>query len=198
MELEDAQTDAKDSMARQCFGDGTGKLATFSAATTVNTITVSNTQYFFEGMLIDIMDNTNNVKVAQREVTAVDDINSQITISGAAVTTLATDYAVVYGSYGQELTGLASVFTADNTIYGINRTTNKWFNPTLKTATGAISEVAIQKLIDDVDRVAGGKTNFLLSSYGVRRAYQDLLLATKRTTDIMKLKGGYETLMLAS
>jgi hypothetical protein len=193
-ELEDAQNDAKDQMARQCFGDGTGKLATFSAATSVNTLTVSSTQYFVEGLFIDIMDNSNNVKVAQREITAVDDIAGTITISGAAVTTVATDYAVVFGNYGQELTGLGAVFQADNTIYGINRAANKWFNPTLKTGMGAISEVGIQQLIDDVDRKAGSKTNFLLSSYGVRRAYQDLLLATKRTTDVMQLKGGYEAL----
>jgi hypothetical protein len=193
-ELEDAQTDAKDAMARQCFGDGTGKLATFSAATTQNTFTVSSTQYFVEGMFIDVMDNTNAVKVTQREVVAVDDIAGTITLSGAAFTTVATDYAVVFGNYGQELTGFASVFNVNNTIYGIDRSTNKWFNPTVKGTVGAISEVGIQQMIDDVDRKAGGKTNFLLSSYGVRRAYQDLLLATKRTTDVMTLKGGYETL----
>lgn len=193
-ELEDAQNDSKDSMARQVFGDGTGKLANFGAATTQTVLPVSNTQYFVEGMFIDIMDNANAVKVLQREVVAVDDVAGTITISGAAVTTVATDYAVVFGNYAQELTGFGSVFALDNTVYGINRAQNKWFNPTVKTSMGAISEVGIQKLIDDVDRKAGGKTNFLLSSYGVRRAYQDLLLATKRTTDVMKLKGGYEAL----
>lgn len=193
-ELEDAQNDAKDSMARQVFGDGTGKLATFAAATTQNTLTVSSTQYFVEGMFIDILDNVGTVKQSQREVLAVDDIANTITISGAAVTTLATDIATVYGNYGQELTGFGALFAVDNTIYNINRAQNKWFNPTVKSSVGAISEVGIQKQIDEVDRKAGGKTNFLLSSYGVRRAYQDLLLATKRTTDVMKLKGGYETL----
>jgi hypothetical protein len=193
-ELEDAQNDAKDSMARQVFGDGTGKLATFSAATTQNTFTVSNSQYFVEGMYIDVVNLAGTVTQSQREVTAVDDNTSQITLSGSAFTTLATDYAVVFGNLNQELTGFGSVFTTGNTIYGINRATDKWFNPTVKGTVGAISEVGIQKQIDDVDRKAGGKTNFLLSSYGVRRAYQDLLLATKRTTDVMKLKGGYEAL----
>ncbi|HDU1185826.1 TPA: phage major capsid protein, partial [Listeria monocytogenes] len=91
-ELEDAQNDAKDSMARQCFGDGTGKIAQCTAQSSVTTLTVSSVQYLVEGMFIDIMDNSNNVKVTQREITNVDDINNQITISGAAVTTLATDY----------------------------------------------------------------------------------------------------------
>lgn len=192
-ELEDAQNDAKDSMARQVFGDGTGKLATFAAVTGVATVGVSNTLYFVEGMFIDVMSVAGVVKQTQLEVIAVDDIANAITLS-APVTTLGTDFAVVFGNYNQEMTGFGSIFATDNTIYGINRATSKWFNPTVRGTVGAISEVGIQKMIDDVDRKAGGKTNFLLSSYGVRRAYQDLLLATKRTTDVMKLKGGYEAL----
>jgi hypothetical protein len=192
-ELEDAQTDAKDQMSRQCFGDGTGKLATLTAVTAVTTVGVSNAQYLYEGMLVDVLSNTNVVKNSELEILTVDDINNTITLS-AAVTTVATDYITPAGNYAQELTGFGAVFTADNTLYGINRATNKWFNPTLKGSMGSISEVGIQQLIDNVDQKAGGKTNFLLSSYGVRRAYQDLLLATKRTTDVMKLKGGYETL----
>jgi hypothetical protein len=192
-ELEDAQTDAKDQMARQCFGDGTGKLCTVSAVTSLTTVGVSNAQYLYEGMLIDVLSSGNVNKYTELEIIAVDDIANTITLS-SAVTTVATDYLTASGNYAQELTGFGAVFTADNTLYGINRATNKWFNPTLKSSVGSISEVGIQQLIDDVDRRAGGKTNFLLSSYGVRRAYQDLLLATKRTTDVMKLKGGYETL----
>lgn len=193
-DLEDAQADARDSMARQVFGDGTGKLATFAVNTGVTTLTVDNTQFFVEGMFIDILDNANVTKVTMREVIAVDDVANTITISGAVVTTAATDYAVVYGNYNQELTGFGAVFQQNNTIYGIDRATNKWFNPHLKNIGGEISEVGIQAAIDEVDKKAGGKTNFLLSSYGVRRAYQNLLLATKRTTDVMKLKGGYEAL----
>lgn len=192
-ELEDAQNDSKDAMARQVYGDGTGKLATFSAVTAATTVGVSNTQYFVEGMFIDVMASNGTVKQSQLEVVAVDDVAGTITLS-AAVTTVGTDFAVVFGNYGQELTGLGSVFTMDNTIYGINRANNKWFNPTVKGTVGALSEVGLQKMVDEVDRKAGGKTNFLNSSYGVRRAYQDLLLATKRTTDVMKLKGGYEAL----
>jgi hypothetical protein len=56
-ELEDAQTDAKDQMSRQCFGDGTGKLATLTAVTAVTTVGVSNAQYLYEGMLVDVLSN---------------------------------------------------------------------------------------------------------------------------------------------
>lgn len=193
-DLEDAMADAKDNMARQTFGDGSGTLSLTKAATGVNVVPVVNPQYFAEGQIIDIVDTTGGtVKAAAREITVVNDdpTNPTITIDGAAVTTLATDKVVISGNAGLELTGFGAVFTPDNTLYGINRAQNKWFNPVTKNVAGEISEVAIQAQIDDTDRKAGGKTNFLLSSYGVRRAYQELQLANKRITDTMKLEGGY-------
>ena len=194
-DLEDAQADAKDNMARQVFGDGTGRLANLTAnATASTTIGVSTWQYFAEGQFIDILASNGTVKAAQREVIAVDDLANTITISGAGLVIAAGDFAVISGNFNEELTGFGSVFTANNTLYGINRATNKWFNPTLKNLGGEISEVAIQAQIDDTERKAGGKTNFLLSSYGVRRAYQELQLANKRITDVMKLEGGYEVI----
>lgn len=203
-DLEDCLTDAKDQLSRMIYGDGTGKLATCTAQGPVNTITVSSVQYLVEGMLVDIMDNTNNVKVGTangaaiaggaREITMVDDVANQITLSGAAVTTLATDYIVSTGSYGLELTGFGAVFTPDNTLYGINRVANKWFNSTNFATVGAISEVALQKGSDDVDKKAGGNINFYATTHGVRRAYQELLLGMKRFMDPLKLEAGYEVL----
>ena len=194
-DLEDAQADAKDNMARQVFGDGSGRLANLTAnATASNTLTVSTWQYFAEGQFIDILASNGTVKAAQREVLAVDDLNNTVVISGAALAIASGDFAVISGNFNQELTGLGAIFTPDNTLYGINRTENKWFNPTVKAHNGEISEVAIQAMIDDTERKAGGKTNFLLSSYGVRRAYQELQLANKRITDVMKLEGGYEAI----
>lgn len=193
-ELEDAMTDAKDSLARMVFGDGTGVMATTAAQTTVNTINVSNTQYFAEGQIIDICSNVGAVKVAAREITAVDDVAGTITISGAAVTNLVTDVVVITGNYGLELTGFGSVFTPDNTLYNVDRSQNKWFNPTVIPVNGEISEIILQKGTDETDRKAGGKVNFYSTSYGVRRSYQNLLLATKQIVNVMSLVGGYDAL----
>jgi hypothetical protein len=195
-DLDDALTDARDSLSRMVYGDGTGKLATCTAQTTVTTLVVSSVQYLTEGMLIDILDNTNTVKAGMvaREVTAVDDVANSITISGAAVTTLTTDYIVVNGSYNLELTGFGAVFTPDNTLYGVNRATNKWFNPQVMAAVGSISETKLQQATDDAERKAGGNLNFYATTYGVRRSYQNILIQYKRMVDPMKLVGGWEAL----
>lgn len=195
-DLEDAMNDSKDDLERQMFGTNLGTMATTIVNTATNDVVVDSTRFFAEGQLIDIVAAATGIIVAgEREIVAVDDDAKTITISGAAVTTDATNIVVRSGNYGLELTGLEQMFTKDNTLYGIDRTTNKWFNPTTFSNVGTISEVAIQKAFDETDRKAGGKPNVLISSFGVRRAYQELLTATKRTVDTMTLKGGYDALL---
>lgn len=188
-------TDSKDNLSRQVYGDGTGNMAMCTAQTTVNTLVVSSVQYFAEGMFVDIMatDGT-TVKQAARLITSVDSTAVSITVNGSAFTTLATDYVVISGSANLELTGLAKVFTANNTLYGIDRNTNKWFNPTLETTVGSLSETKMQIGLDDAEKAAGGNINFFAASYGVRRAYQNLLVQVKRITDVMQLEGGFSAL----
>lgn len=194
-ELADAMTDAKDSLSRQVFGDGTGKLATFADhETATTTLTVDNTQYFAVGQFIDIVDSSGNVKYSGLEILNVDDDAKTITISGSGVATANTDFAVISGNYNQELTGFGAVFTKDNVLYGIDRSLHKWFNPTVIPVNGNISEVVIQKAIDEAERRAGGNINFLVASYGVRRAYQNLLTSIKRIINVMELKGGFKAI----
>lgn len=193
-DIEDAIADARDDLGRQVFGNGTGKMATCTAQSAVTTLVLDSVQFFVEGQIIDIMDTANAVKVAGREITAVDDVAKSITISGAAVTTLATDYIVRAGNYNQELTGFDAVFTPNSTLYNVNRTQNKWFNSTNIAVGGTLSEVILQKGTDETERKAGGKVNFYVTSYGVRRAYQALLTATKQIVNVMDLEGGYKVL----
>lgn len=195
-DLEDALNDAKDDLERQLFGNGSGEMATCGTTTASNIVVVDNTKFFAEGQMVDIVTAATGIVLADnREILSVDDASSTITITGAPVTTTSTDIITRAGNFNLELTGLEAIFTPDNTLYGIDRTQNKWFNPTVKNNVGTISEVKIQEAIDEADRRAGGKVNLMATTYGVRRAYQELLLATKRTTDTMKLKGGYDVLL---
>lgn len=196
-ELEDAQTDAKDALCRQVFGSNSGIMATVTAAAGPgNTAEVSNANVFFEGQLVDVLTSSvdDTPVVTQREVTVVDHSTSTITLSGATFSVVIGNIITLYGNFDEELTGFGDVFTENNTLYGIDRATNQWFNPTVIPVGGEISEVEIQQAIDDAEMRAGGQVNALVSSYGVRRAYQNLLLATKRTVEVMNLRGGYKAL----
>src|SRR5690606_1513423 len=113
-----------------------------------------------------------------------DDANSQIKLAcpndiSSSIQANA-DYLVRSGNLGKEITGLKAIFTADNMLYGIDRSQNKWMNPTIIQVNGEISENVMQKAIHEVDRKAGGTVDFWLASLGVSRAYGDYLLASRQ------------------
>ncbi len=192
-EIKDCETDAKLDLSRQALGDGAGILATITGAKTGNTVPVDSTMYVTEGMLVDIWGTVGSAYVNQGvEITAVNDDTKTVTLS--AVGTVANgDLIYVAGNKDMELTGLEGVMN-NTTLYGVDRTAYPWFNATKININGEISEVGIQQAIDDAERKAGATTNFLLCSFGVRRAYQNLLEAQKRQVDTLNLQGGWRAL----
>lgn len=195
-DLDDAKTDAMDSVSRQIFGNGTGVVATITTGVTGVTFTCSGgVDNLSEGQYVDIYDTTLvTIKATAREISAVNYDSNTFTITGTNVTVIATDQVVVAGSLNEELTGFGAVFTAGNTLYNVNRASFPFFNPHVYALDGELDEVAIQGRIDEVEKRAGGKTNFLSGSYGVRRAFQNLMTATRQIVDSVSLKGGYSAL----
>ena len=203
-ELSDALDDSRDNINRQIFGDGSGKMAVITAASwadNVLTLTVSSTLYFAEGQLLDIIDVSGNTVLAngsELEVLVVDDDASQIRLKCpnniASAIEANNDFLTIAGSWNMEITGFGAVFTPDTTLYGIDRSQNKWMNPTIIHVNGEISESKLQEGVHTVDRKAGGIIDFWVASLGVSRAYGDLLLASRQLVNpgTVKLEGGYE------
>lgn len=200
MYMEDLTKDAKKYYGRQLHTGNSGKIATCTAEGPVTTLTLTSTgstkdtvKFFEEGMLIDICASDGTVKVTGREVTSVDRAAGKITISGAGVTNLATDIIVVSGAYGCELTGFADVFQTTGSLYGLDRSTYKFYAPIITNVAGEIDEIILQNAIDDAEDT-GSEINYLIGSKGVVRGYQNYMIASKRNTNITRLKGGYEVL----
>ena len=61
----------------------------------------------------------------------------------------------VAGNKDLELTGVAAVMTANNSLYGINRANNKWFNQTILAVNAEILEIKIQEGIDIAEDEVG-------------------------------------------
>ena len=192
--MESLEKDLKVNLSRQAMGDGTGAMGTISAvssAGTTHTCTISNIKNFCEGQLIDCYTgDTKDTDTA--EITIVDRDASTITFVSATAPA-AADVVYIAGNKDLELTGIQAVLTANNEIYGINRaTTGKYFNPTVVAVNAEISELAIQKGIDDAQDDAGNTIDFLIADKGVVRGYMNLLSAMKSIVNTIKLKGGYE------
>ena len=194
---------------RMLFGDGTGILATISTNDT-SSVTVDTTRNLIEGMVVDIVnkaDGTVNA-VSGRRITSIDRANKKVTFSGSALTSEAfkpstsqtNTYALcVQGSYGKEITGLGAIFKSSGSLYGLNRSTYNWMVPYISNIAGestmtAISDVTMQKAIDELDEVAGSKVDFIVCSAGVKRNYQEYLNSYRSNVDVMELAGGYKAI----
>ena len=115
-EIKAAYETARWNTGRSLYGNGTGVLTTISALTDAgNTITVADTSYLKEGLIVDIYKGTvasataASVPVSTRRIRSVDRDNKKITVDGDA-STFEAGFITVQNSFGRELTGLGAIF----------------------------------------------------------------------------------------
>jgi len=182
---------------RMLYGDGSGTLG-YAMAVMGNDIAVSDSQYFFEGMVIDILSPSGEDMDANgRRIVSVNKKGNIITVNGTSLAGKGIDEGciiTVQGSYNKEITGLGAIFGTSDTLYGLDREKHSWLNPLSVACGGEISETVIQEAIDTLDDEHGSKVNFIVCSSGVKRAFQKHLSAYKRNLDVMELNGGYKAL----
>jgi hypothetical protein len=208
-EISDCETDSKLDLSRQAMGDGNGKIATITTNSVYAegppktlTFEVDWAMHLAEGMLVDLLavaDNTAIANCSSLEVLSVDDSTNTVVLSvGSDVhANVLKDAAFITlaGNYGLELTGIAAVLSTTGTLYGIAKTAYPWLKPQVKDlSSGEISENAMQEEIDLAESRTGSTINYIQCSLGVRRAYIDLLNATKQTVNTTDLKGGFKAL----
>ncbi len=192
-EMEGLVKGASFNFGRMLFGDGTGILST--AVSTTEGLLVEDIQNFAEGMVVDVMNDT-EVYAEARTVITMDRQRKRIWLDGDtfAVNETMKAYVVLHGSKGMEITGLKALFTAP-TLYGLDRNDylNYWLKPYTADKVGELTEVKLQTAIDTVEERTGGKIDFIVTSPGVRRAFAETL-SKYRSIDTMDLEGGFSAL----
>ncbi len=183
---------------RMLFGNGSGVLATVSEVKN-NVFYVNNVKNIMEGMLVDVRDASGNIisNLSGRKIVSVNRALKQIGLSGASVSTQQFSTGTVMtlqGSYNNEITGLGAIFGDGATLYGVNKSQNAWISPYIKTSVGEISELTIQTALDTIEETSGKGVNFIVCSWGVRRALQKLFSENKRIIDTMELGGGFKAM----
>ena len=158
---------------RMLFGDGTGKLATIEEIDE-GVMYLDNVNGIVEGMRVDLytplkqeVDGAKNLRVVE-----VDRNMNSITLENATFTedeVPAGSGVFLQSSMGYEITGLGALFSKDATLYGVDKQKSV-MKPYSKDNVGAISELVIQKAMDKIEETSGSKINFIVCSWGVRRA----------------------------
>lgn len=191
---------------RMLYGDGTGTLGKITANTN-NSITLDTISNIVEGMVVDIVKkSTGEVVSGARRITAIDRSSKVAYLTGTDMASNAfqtsdseTFVACVQGSYGKEITGLGAIFKKDGSLYGLTRSSYSWMTPYIEdlatgSATQDITDITIQKAIDNLEETAGSTVDFIVCSAGVKRNYQEYFNTYRRNIDVMELNGGYKAM----
>ena len=181
---------------RMLFGDGSGVLCEV-VSVSGNAVTADSVKNIVEGMTVDLLDAEGDAidGATARRITGVDRAAKTFTLSGGTLTGVTAGCLVcVQGSYNLELTGLGAIFKDTGTLYGLDRATHKWLIPYMKASVGTISELAIQTAIDRLEEQAGSRVDFIVCSWGVKRALQKALSESRMLTGTAELAGGYRAM----
>lgn len=201
LEMKEILRDSQDNLNVQLFGDGTGVRATVNGTSSAATFTVDDARYLFPNQVIDVIDASALPTVTKLKSGAVilnvDRESGEVTID-SSVSVEDGDIVTIANSYGMEVTGLKAIMTKDNTIYGINRANNKWFNPNTVTASDSIlldddlMETAMQK----VDFESGKEPDVIIAGYFAYRTLVNYLAERQRFVEPVETRydAGHKTL----
>jgi len=214
-EMEGIKNDAMKDVNRQLWGTSNGVIATCGTTSASVTVVLASTtgttalrQLFFDGgMVVDIGTVASPTSVASaRTVSAVDETNKTITISGAAVTTTSAAFVFRAGAGGAssntgapgdgqiELTGLQTIVDDTAVLHTINPSSQPKWKSYVNSNSGtnrSITETLITGSIMKTLTNSGKKPSLLVSAEGVNLAISNLLLSLKRNMEQTNLKGGY-------
>ena len=182
---------------RMLFGDGSGTLTTVKSIAS-GVVTVEDVRNLAEGMIVDfVAAGSKSVLAGGRTILSINRASKTVKVDGATLTSEgvpASSRIVVQNSDGLELTGLGAIFGDGDTLYGVNRKDNEWMAPYKKTSVGTIGETVIQTAIDYLEETSGSRVNFIVCSWGVKRALAEYFSTYKRIVDTMELAGGYKAM----
>lgn len=187
-------------LARQVYGDGSGKLCTLAALSTagkkLTCASGSSTQFLLPGLKVDLHASDGSVTNSGVRITDVDHIAKTVTLD-TSVTTASGAYLTIQGSAGLELTGLGKLFetiAAGSTLYGLNRNDYSWLRPYTKANFGKISEVGMQNVINSIEDTYNVKIDHINCGNSAYDHYMNLMNTRRAINDVMTLEGGHTAL----
>ncbi|MBQ8659104.1 MAG: phage major capsid protein [Clostridia bacterium] len=198
-EMQSLVKSASFNFGRMLFGDGTGKLGEVMSVSDTGVVTMNTVKNIVEGMILNYH-NLSGSKItlaSGRRVVAVDRVNKTVTLAGSALSETqlpAGSSAYVQTSKDSEITGLAALFDETLPLYGVDRAAYGMLTPYKKTDVGEISEDVIQTAIDAIEESSGSKVNFIVCSWGVRRALAAYFRKYMVAMPTMEFEGGVKAL----
>ncbi len=192
-EMDGLLTASKFNLGRMLYGDGSGAVGTVESYS-AGVATLDNVKNLMEGMVVDIY-NADAKVVEGIRVAYVDRVNKTVQFTTTPSGTISSgDVLYVQGSKDNEITGLGAIFGSSATLYGLNRSANKWLTPYTSSTSKEISDGLLQSAVDFLEENTGSNIDFITCGAGVKRAYQEYLACYRRNIDVTMLEGGYKAI----
>jgi hypothetical protein len=192
-EMQSLVKSAKLNFGRMLYGDGTGHLATVTNQGENNQIAVvSSVEKFVEGMRVDFVDPNNQFvdDLVGLKVVKVDRTKNAIYFEGVPtdMTIPTASRLFAHGARGYEITGLGAIF-GQNKLYGVDRS-KAFMQPYSTEITTSITEEILQKALDCIEEKSGNRPNFIVCSWGVRRALIQFYTSRALSLPTTEIEGG--------
>ena len=201
-EMDNKTLALKQDVSRQMWGYGLGIMCQANGVAVGQTLVVDTpgTQYLKVGMVLDTYTGT-TVNATSLTITAINDDTGVITCTGTMSGILNNDYIVRHGAYGIEMMGLAGICDNDTLLSSLQSIDSgdypiwrgKVFDNPLGTGgTNRTLSLALMQSAYSYCEKAMQKPSIILTSFNLRDKYVQLLSASKRYVNTMKLDGGFE------
>jgi len=124
-----------------------------------------------------------NAKIQQSEMSLKSSLNTMLYSNGT-------------GNGGKDFNGLGNIVgTQNNSVGGIDSTTNTWWNPTQATTMGAT--LSLVNMADVYNRASKGSdvADLIVTNNSLYEKYESLLTPNVRYQDVAKANAGFQNLM---
>jgi hypothetical protein len=99
----------------------------------------------------------------------------------------------VAGAHGYEITGLRSIFENEK-LYGVSKINNPALQPYINRDVGELTTTKLQTALDEIEIASGSSVNFIVCSWGVRRAIVELLTKNSTSAQTTEIAGGFKAI----
>lgn len=209
-EMQRLLTDVQVDTSRQLYGPGTSVITACGTSGPSTTVTLSGTGFnealqkgqLYVGMAVDIGTLANPTSItAASVITAVSLTTPSITI-GASVSVTPAAFifragAATTSSVSYEMSGLQQLIAQAAGVFGnidSSAAGNQYWDNQRRNLAGNLTLDAMQQMFNTVNGIAGGEVSAVITSFGIQRAFFNLLQSQIRYQDPMTLASGFSYL----
>jgi hypothetical protein len=190
-EMQSLVKSASNNFGRMLFGNGTGILSTIQESDG-DWVYVDYVQNFAVGMYVDIAKMSSEYQ--NLPVLEVDFKEKRIRLNvGSATSAELIDMEIfLHDSQGNEITGLGAIFNGD-TLYGLDKD-EIGMRPYENREFGEFSEEKLEYALDNIEAKSGYRPDFIICSWGVRRAIKEYYRDRNIDVKNIEIEGGYKAI----